>query len=307
VKPASIIFLIVAVVLAIGGLTTMRIAEGIARKEGIEILNEISPETKDYRFVYEYEADSIGKISLNIKEAKINILTTTTKPYIELINFAEGTYEFASSNRIITINNNSDFSIISGIASKALNFKGLRSIVNYMNVNGLEKTINIYLSESYPVKIIDSKLEKGDVLIENSKTTTDYNIDIVSGGLYIKNIATTSTLKVKLGTGDLFIDNCVISNMAAEIGTGDIDILTSDFNTISAEIENGNFNFGYRYSLGLINLDLSSQSGIVRVDGEVKGSYYEIIDLPTYSKFKVMLSSGDIVIDSYKTAEDIID
>lgn len=289
--------------LALSGLVTMRIAEGIAKNEGVELLNETASDSDDYIFTYEYEADSVGKISVNVKNAKVNVIGTSAKSYIELINFPEGTYEFTSSNRIITINNNSDFSSISSIASMALNFKGLRSIVNYINVSGREKMVNIYLSEDFPVKVIDCKVQTGEVLIEKCSSQTDYNIEIGTGVLSINNINTSSVVNATLETGDVLIENCFIGNLAANVGTGDIGIITSDIVNITTELENGDFSYGYRYDIAFINLDLSAGVGTVRINGEDKGGYYDLTDLPTNAKYIITLGKGDIIINSNMTAD----
>lgn len=306
-KPASIIFLIVAAVLALGGLVTMRIAEGIAKKDGVELIDETVADSDSYIFTYGYEADNIGKISVNVKDAKVNIIGGSSKPYIELVNFAEGMYEFSSSNRIITISNNSDFSSISNIASLAFNFKGLRSLVNYLNINGRDKTVNIYLSENYPIKVVECKVKSGEVKVEKCSSQTDYNLDIASGVLNADNVSTTSAMNIKLETGNVMLENCVVGNFVAKVGTGDININTSDIKMMTTELNNGNFKYGYTYSINLINLDLSSGIGNISIDGVNKGGYYEVGNLPVYAKYKITLGKGDIIINSNMTAEQSTD
>ena len=95
-KPTSIIFLIVSVALALAGLVTMRIAEGIGVREGIQVVADTTDEG-DSVFTYDFSEDSIGKISVSVGTADINIIGGADKPYIELVNFADGLYEFSGA------------------------------------------------------------------------------------------------------------------------------------------------------------------------------------------------------------------
>ncbi|MCI8386846.1 MAG: DUF4097 domain-containing protein [Clostridiales bacterium] len=300
-KPTSIIFLIVAVILAIGGFTTMRIAESLAKQEGIELVVDTHDDDEDYVFKYEYDADSIGKIALNIKDAKVNVIGGADKPYIELVNFPEGMYEFSSANRILTVSNNSDLSSLSNIANMAMNFKGLRSLVNYRNINDRDKTVNIYLCDDYPVKIVECKLGNGNVQIEKNSTQTDYNIEIGKGHLSIADVKTTSLFNISIEEGDVLLENCTADGMTLKLENGSIDIVTSAFTKITSELENGNFNYGYHYNIAYVNLDLFTGVGSIRLDGDNKGGYYTTEQLPTSSLYKITLNSGDIVINSNMT------
>ena len=81
-KPTSIIFLIVSVALALAGLVTMRIAEGIGVREGIQVVADTTDDG-DSVFTYDFSEDSIGKISVSVGTADINIIGGADKPYIE--------------------------------------------------------------------------------------------------------------------------------------------------------------------------------------------------------------------------------
>ena len=72
-KPTSIIFLIISVLLVIGGFTTMGVAKKLAAEEGVELVAEISEGNEDYVFQYEYAQDNVGKIAVSVKNAKVNV------------------------------------------------------------------------------------------------------------------------------------------------------------------------------------------------------------------------------------------
>lgn len=296
-KPTSIIFLIVSIVLVIGGFATAGVAKQLAAAEGIELGEGISDDGENVVYTYEYDADNIGKISINVKEATVNVIGGAAKPYIELVNFPEGMYDFSSSNRVITLNDSAEFTSLSGLASLAMNFKGLRSFVNYYNMMELERTVNIYLCEDYPVNVIDVTAMGGSVNIKDNATSTDYNIDIAVGELNMDNIHTSSSVSVEVETGDINLNGCEIEQMSAKLGVGSIK-MNAHIYRLDASISTGDFNYGYYGSLQFTNYKLFTNVGTITVDGEAFGGYKESSELATQNIISVSVGVGDIVIDS---------
>lgn len=300
-KPASIIFLVIALLLGIGGYACMRIGQSKAAAEGIELLPVTSDE--DLVFEYEYDEDTIGKVAINVKNAYVNIIGGASRAYVELINFPEGMYEFSSSNRVLTISNNSDLSQLTDMASLIFNFKGLRTLINYYNIREREQTINIYVTDDIPINIFECKLEGGDVSISDNSSKSDYNITIGTGELTLKNINTSSAASLSIGEGELTIDNCIIYDLTIKQENGRSELITSTVTKLKAQLSNGDFRFGFRNNLEYINMDLFTEKGSVRIDSEDVGGFYELSELPNDSNFEVRVKNGDIVMNSNMTAE----
>ncbi len=296
-KPTSIIFLIVAAVLVVTGFITAGVAKQLAVSEGIELVASASDENESHSYTYDYDSDNIAKIAVSVRDANVNIIGGSTKPYIELINFSEGMYEFSSSNRILSINDSADFTSFSGIASIATNFKGLRSFVNYFKMSGLEKTVNIYLSPDYPVNVVDCFVGEGEVTIGESLTSTDYNVDIGVGKLIVQNINTTSALGITIGTGSASVKDSAIAKMTATVSAGSLSI-DAAIDRIDANISTGDFICSYRASLDLTNLKLFTNVGKIVIDSEQFGGYRETNDAMTDNIIDVNIGVGDIEITS---------
>lgn len=302
-KPVSIIFLIVSIALALTGLVTMRIAEGIGAREGIEIISETT-ESGDSVFLYDFAQDSIGKISLNVANADVNIIGGAEKPYIELINFADGLYEFSSANRMLTVSDRTDLKNIDGVAAFAMNFKGLRGLVNYVHVRGREKTVNIYLSDKYPVNIIYCSLDSGHIVAGGSSAKTDYEFVVGKGSVTINGIKTDSAVTLKIKDGSASLENCRVGIFTVEDSEKcPIEIVSSDIKSMNVETGEGDLRFGSNGSLMSVRLDLFTSVGSVRLDGEEKGGYYES-QTPTNDVYKVTLGKGDIVMNSNMPVSD---
>lgn len=302
-KPASIIFLVISILFCIGGYACMRIGQSKAAAEGIDILAGTASKDEDYLYRYDYDKDSIGKVAINVKEATVNIVGGSSKAYIELVNFPEGMYEFSSSNRILTVSNNSDFSKITDMASLVFNFKGLRSLVNMYNTYDRPKTINIYVTDDLPINIFECKLEKGDVKISDNSSASDYNITLGNGNLTLENITTQSSAKLEVTEGELVIDNCAISELTITQKKGNSELITTALKKLSAELGEGDFSFGCRDEVTYFNLNLFTDVGSVKIDGADKGGFYEENSLPTDSKFDISVNKGDITLNSNMTSD----
>lgn len=294
-KPTSIIFLIVSVFLIIGGFATAGIAKQLAASDGVVLTDEMSEEAGGYIYNYEYGKDSIGRITVNVKEADVNIIGGAEKPYVELLNFPEGMYEFSSSNRILSIKNNTDLSDLSNIANMAMNFRGLRSFVGFMNMRSLPKTINIYMSAANPVKIVDCQIQNGNVVLENCNAPSDYNISIGDGNLNVSRIDTASALNVTVDSGNVEISQSDISKLSVELEKGSVSA-EALFDTVEAKIGKGDFNYNCYGSVGLTKLALFSSIGNITLDGVKHGGYFESVDIPTDNIIDVDIGEGDINI-----------
>ncbi len=297
-KPTSIIFLIVSVALVIAGMVTLSVAQSMAHAEGVELLAKTEEGSDNIVFQHEYDADSIGRIRINVKNADVNIIGSSSRAYIELINFPEGMYEFSSANRILTVDNNSDLSSLENVAALAFSFKGLRSIINYFQTEDKPQTVNIYISDEYPVKIIDCILDAGSVRIENSSLKTDYNVKIGAGNLDIEAVSTTSVVNAEIGAGDVTITDGSISTLELLLDAGSFKAENTEISMLNAEIEAGDFTLTSPADLELLNLTLSTGAGRILLNGEEQGNTYRRDDIPVPQAYKIAVGAGDISIQA---------
>lgn len=181
-KPTSVIFLIVSVVLIAAGSITAGLAKDLAEKEDVAFLNKAG---EDIVFTYDYSKDGISTINLDLKEADVNIIGESEESYIELINFSWGSYEFSSARPTLNVINNWDGLSLSGIASFVSNMDGLCGVVNYLNSVNSQKVVNVYLSPESEIAAVSCDLDKGTVRMEKCNMTIDYSINIEDGEKYI--------------------------------------------------------------------------------------------------------------------------
>ena len=172
-RPASLIFLVLAVILAISGVITCSVAKSMAAKEGVELFYQTIDTENNSTYTYDMSADTVNKIVLNISDADINIIGNAKSNYIELINFNINTYGFTVSNNVLTVDDTLSLMSIFNFTEGGIEFKGLR---HYLNTNAFAskpKTVNIYLTEASMVKMMNITLASGDLNISDITFNTD--------------------------------------------------------------------------------------------------------------------------------------
>ncbi len=299
-KPASIIFLIVSVILIVLGFVTTGVAMNLA-PEGEKPVVEIEDKNIGYTAA-PIGIKDVEKIELKLKDANVNIIGGAEIPRVELFNFPEGLYSapLPENKQTFTVTDLSDFNSFSGVAAIASNFGGLRSFVNYFKLAKYEKTVNIYLSADYPVNVISCSLESGNVTIEDCVGSADYNITLVSGDVTVKNVDTTSSVNVNISTGNLNLDGGDITDLDAVIGTGSVYLGANIINADVA-ITAGNMVCAYPGSFDLVSGALVTKDGKITIDGIPFGAQKANLTVGEKS-MDVTIEKGDIDITSGTSA-----
>lgn len=293
-KPTSIIFLIVSLVIVLVGLGTAGIASRLAVSQEIE-LGMTAAEDGNYYSKPEFDAENIGKINISVERATVNIIGGSDKSYVELVNFADGMYAAASTNRVFTLSDGEDLASFSGIVSMVSNFSGLRAFVDGFNMRKLERTVNVYLNSDYPVNAVEISLGEGVVNIKNNRTLTDYYVNVEEGDVNITDVGTTSVVKVTVGEGRVKVDDCDIEQMSVNVKSGDVTAV-AQINRFSAAIETGDFSYSFYSPFASTNVKLAASSGVITVDGNTVGGYMQTSDAATGNMIDAVVSFGDITI-----------
>ena len=234
-KPTSIIFIVVSVVLIIAGFITMSFAQQAAEVEGIDLLPGAGIRNETVN-------GDIVKIEIDVKQADVEILglegsgaaltenegaglPTGSGEYarIELDGFVEGRYEYKYSNLTVSVKDNYDYTTASGLFSAVTNFKGFRNYLNYGEADEEGKTVRIYV--------------KGDIRIECS---------VGEGNVLISGVRATEDCVVNIGKGDLTLKDCGVDEVYAQNSMGSFEASVKEGNVT---VENGGFprysvNFG---------------------------------------------------------------
>ena len=106
-KPASIIFLIVSVIIIIAGLVLCTAGVNLAREQDVALFaTDVSVVGDDVIATDTFSGEIINKVKINLSDADVRIEPSGTEDtYIELVNFQIGTYDYSVQNKMLLVDN----------------------------------------------------------------------------------------------------------------------------------------------------------------------------------------------------------
>lgn len=271
-RPTSIIFLCLSIILIVGGIVTCYIAAGMAEDEGIELFE--TADSVNNSEIITLDDKSLNKISLILKDADVNIYGTADQPYIELVNYS-GSYSQGVSSGILTVDESISFLQLLNLGDKKVKFGGLRQYLVPREEDEGRKTVNIYLTSNYQLKQFEIKLDSGDITVNGVKIRPDFTFKIGTGNLLLDNNKINSVITIDIGKGNAIIRNTDLMSIEAEIDRGDLSYYAANF------------------ALQTYNI-ITGGDGEVFVEGESKGSDYSASTPMAFIKITVTAKNGNV-------------
>ena len=172
-KPTSIIFIIVTIILACAGVLMCISAENMAKDQGIALFKQEHDGNNNYVETYDdIDEASLKKLVISLKNADINVYGGAEKSRIELINFSDNSYNLTASKTQITLSGIDGISGLINLDTFKINFSGFRNYQNYLKYRNRQKTVNLYLSDAAEVIFIDIHTEEGNVTVSTATTVS---------------------------------------------------------------------------------------------------------------------------------------
>ena len=174
-KPSSIIFLIISVLIVAGGCILCTLGSNMAAEQDIALFkNDVAVIDGDIITSDTFDAAEINKIKMNLDEVHVFITASDTgESYIELRNFQVGGYDYSIQNKMLLIDNETSLFSLMRIAEGNFSFRGLRHYLTYKASANTEKSICIYLAENASVKAFDIAVKRGEFTVEKFSLAAD--------------------------------------------------------------------------------------------------------------------------------------
>ena len=287
-RPASVIFLIISVLIIAAGLGLCFFAQNKAEKEGIELFEDVSEENGDIVEIIDFAEEDleIGRISFDLSDCEVSV-SSGERSYVELVNFEEGRYIRSTTNQTLSIEDTISFRSILGFAEHG-EFKGIRQYLQYYSNSRdkieRDKKINVYINPQDNIKIYEINVKKGNVALGDlSARNADYKVVVGTGDVTIGNITKSSSVIITVNTGSVDAEIKNIQNLDVTIGTGDFSakVLTPENQNYYLEALDGSINF---------------------IDNKVASPHEENHPIAS-STIKAEVSEGDINIAALKNAK----
>lgn len=277
-KPTSIIFILISIVIIFFGNRICDNAEKRAEEEGIDIFGQTVDEENNsvYKFTFGAE-DVYNKLELVLDEADVYIYGGFSEPYMELYNFEDGSYAMTTTNRNITVNTSLDIMSMLKFWETGFSFDGLRGYLHEQEKTEtvMAKRVNIYLPTDGDINVINVTLDKGSVHVSNLDTSVDFAVNLGEGDAVFTSVNTTSYIKSDIKKGDLYLNGVTVGTLTTTMTDGDVNAENFNFTNVSITGVTTNVSVTTSNALDFFDTYLSARQGKVTVNDEDFGAQYD--------------------------------
>lgn len=216
-KPTSVIFLIVSILLACVGFLLCMTATSLATEQGIGLFTQVGDEDDNYIATETINEEDLKKIVVKVSNVKVNVIGGAEEAQIELVNFMNNSYQVQAGRSTLQISDNSGISGIIDIDNFKINFHGFRDYLHYLSDYFAgnppkEKIINVYLTDEVDLVNFNITVGDGDVTVSQMQADCDYKIILESGVVELDGISTDSSIQIESEE----TSNIELTNVSAE-------------------------------------------------------------------------------------------
>ncbi len=305
-RPTSIIFLFISLVVMFTGWFICRNAEAKAAEEQIQLFDSAINAEKDYVNTFEFgQGEIYNKIELVVGDADVYIYGGYSEAKMDLINFSDGSYRMTTANRNINVDTTIDLMSIIKFWESGFSFRGLRNYLHKSDVDATaSKRVVVYLPSDSDVNIINITVGTGNVYVSNLDTSVDVNVNIKHGNATLTSFFTTSAFVADIDTGDIYVRDVRINTFEATIRTeGNITAEGCDFGKLNVVGKNSGVSLGVLPAFPDCTMNLSARHGSISLYDEKKGSEYRH-EAAAGGSALITVSTGDIII--YRMPDDYV-
>ncbi len=201
-KPTSVIFLIVSILLACVGFLLCMTATSLATEQGIGLFAQVGDDDDNYVATETFTEEELKKIVVKVSDVQVNIIGGAEESKIELVNFMNNSYQIQAGRSTLQISDNSGISGIVDIDNFKINFHGFRDYLHYIfdYIAGKpqkEQILNIYLTDSADLVNFNITVGDGDITISHMQSDCDYKIIMANGVVDIEDVETDSSIQIE--------------------------------------------------------------------------------------------------------------
>ena len=256
-RPTSVIFLIISILLAcVGGMLclsaiTMAEESGEVLFESVENAEGNFVATKYFGFAEGETPDNsssknnIKKMEFNFQNVDVVIKGGQEVNKIELYNFTEGVYSYKTSvGGALSLDDLTGLLKMVSFSSSGINFKGFRNLLFYFEYAKLDRQVVIYLRDDTNITNISCTVNDGSIYVENVAKTCDMKLTASSGDITVKNIADDSSLTVALGTGSVLIEDSSLYVLTVDADNAPVDVKNCPITrALEISVDEGDVNY----------------------------------------------------------------
>lgn len=291
-KPTSLIFLALSLILLVGGFMVCGVAKSMAKNQGIRIYDQEINKDGDSVYTYNIADDTVTKLALKFSGIDVHIRGSESESYIELKNFDANSYSTTLTGSTVTVDGTVGFmSSLIDMSGGGIRFKGLRYFLMEKPSGDRQKSITVCISRNSGLKSLNVTSEKGDVYLSDIAGGIEYSISTTDSDIFLDGIRTTdienvnsfATLTAVRGSITVKSSSMQLIKMTAEEGNITVDASTgtvsSDFITYDIKATEGAINYNGTDYEG--ELKITSPDEKSKIKAEITKGVVRITDAPS--------------------------
>lgn len=279
-KPTSIIYLILSIILIATGYVGMETAKTVAENEGTSLYSDVTDEDGNRINTITYSSQDYDRVEINITKATVH-LCVGSEEKIVLKNYTEGSFTGSENGVSYVISDN--MSAIDMITSGTFNlsFKGLRHYWHDRDILNRDKEVYIYTTPYTDLNGIDVIVGEGDIYIEDYEAKFDVMAHSNAGSVTVKD-SSAPAFNITGTRCQVTASGVSTQSFHSTVSHGNIDIKDSDITSvIMLNIkESGNAALSLPRPESEYIITGEALRGVT-INGKSFGSHYPMKDVPS--------------------------
>ena len=272
-KPTSLIFLALSLILLVGGFMVCGVAKSMAKNQGIRIYDQEINKDGDSVYTYNIADDTVTKLALKFSGIDVHIRGSESESYIELKNFDANSYSTTLTGSTVTVDGTVGFmSSLIDMSGGGIRFKGLRYFLMEKPSGDRQKSITVCISRNSGLKSLNVTSEKGDVYLSDIAGGIEYSISTTDSDIFLDGIRTTDIENVN----SFATLTAVRGSITVDASTGTV---SSDFITYDIKATEGAINYNGTDYEG--ELKITSPDEKSKIKAEITKGVVRITDAPS--------------------------
>ena len=289
-KPSSVVFLAIGLVLVIAGLLLCNSATKKADAAGYNLFEAEYDENGNTVKSYSFSDDSgkqVKKLCVQIDGVDVEIIGGKSESKVDVYNMTALGYTCSISSQVMTVSNHFDLSLLIDSGGSAFNFNGIRKYFDKNMLVPREKYIKIYISDAEDL----SQIELDCMNCKVTMTNVSSSVDLIIGNE--ENPCKKATIEANgihnASSIVVFADNCELSLE---------DVI---FKASTATLTDCDFTFKPAETLGIYGVSaVTGVSGDIYVNSALQPSgRYQADYTDAYPCLTVYQTGGSTYITKY--------
>ena len=281
-KPTSVIFLIVAVLIICLGVLLCITGNSMATDMGISIFAQTGDSENNFSTTETFESEELKKVVLNFTDVNVNVYGGAEEEKVELVNFTDGTYVYSLSKSTMQIYENSGITSFIDLDNFKIYFNGFRDYLHHYKYRDKQRSVNLYLKNEADIIKFEITTQSGNITVKDLALGCDYKITTSTGILSLENVTTDSNIALEsTKESSMELKNVKARSFEINAVSAYATMKDSTFtHKLLANIASGSFEYD-RVEADFVgfNVELSAPNGALRVWDTEYNSYFSEINV----------------------------